>query len=225
MAESTKDEIRSRVASTVQSASIRENNLTREEQRALKRLKNNDIVILPPDKGHVIVVMDKTDYNHKMDTLVNDKHTYELLIQDPTPSLQRKLNSKMFSMRKANMINLQTYYRLRSSVARPSKLYGLPKLHKPQIPMRPIVSFYGSPIYKLSKHLTTILQLLTNKSQHKLYESTENFIDAMNTVKITDDYKLVSFDVQSENQTCCKNTHFCPLYQHANRVQHGFSVL
>ena len=28
-----------------------------------------------------------------------------------------------------------------------------------------------------------------------------------------------------ENQTCCKNTHFCPLYQHANRVQHGFSVL
>ena len=45
MAESTKDEIRSRVASTVQSASIRENNLTREEQRAIKRLKNNDIVI------------------------------------------------------------------------------------------------------------------------------------------------------------------------------------
>ena len=168
MAESTKDEIRSRVASTVQSASIRENNLTREEQRALKRLKNNDIVILPPDKGHVIVVMDKTDYNHKMDTLVNDKHTYELLIQDPTPSLQRKLNSKMFSMTKANMINLQTYYRLRSSVARSSKFYELPKLHKPQIPMRPIVCFYGSPIYKLSKHLTTIL---TNISQHKLYMS------------------------------------------------------
>ena len=107
MAESTKDEIRSRVASTVQSASIRENNLTKEEQRALKRHKNNnDIVILPPDKGHVIVVMDKTDYNHKMDTLVNDEHTYELLIQDPTPSLERKLNSKIFSMTKANMINL-----------------------------------------------------------------------------------------------------------------------
>ena len=72
-----------------------------------KRHENhNDIVILPPDKGHVIVVMDKTDYNHKMDTLVNDEHTYELLIQDPTPSLERKLNSKIFSMTKANMINL-----------------------------------------------------------------------------------------------------------------------
>ena len=98
-------------------------------------------------------------------------------------------------MRKANMINLQTYYRLRSSVARPPKLYGLPKLHKPQIPMRPIVSFCGSPTYELSKHFTTILQPLTNKSQHKL-QSTKNF-DAIKTVQIPDDYKLVSFDVKS----------------------------
>ena len=62
------------------------------------------------------------------------------------------------------------------------------KFHKPQLAMRHIFSFYGSPIYKLSKHLTAILQLLTNKSQHKLYESTENFIDVMKAVQIPDDY-------------------------------------
>ena len=94
------------------------------------------------------------------------------------------------------MINLQTFYRLRSSVARPPKLYGLPKLHKPLISMRPIVSFSGLPTYELSKYLTTILQPLTNKSQHKL-QSTENFIDATKKVQILDDYKLVSFDVKS----------------------------
>ena len=105
--------------------------------------------------------MNKTDYDEKMDALVNDKQTYELLKRDPTPSLQRKLNNKIFSMRKANMINLHIYYRLRCSVPRPPKLYGLPKLHKPQIPMRPIVSFCGSPTYELSKYLTTILEPLT----------------------------------------------------------------
>ena len=56
-------------------------------------------------------------------------------------------------------------------------LYGLPKLHKPNIPMRPIVSFCGSPTYQLSKYLTTVLQPLTDQSRHKL-QSTENFIDA-----------------------------------------------
>ena len=55
--------------------------------------------------------------------------------------------------------------------------------------MRPLVSFCGSPTYQLS----TILQPLTDKSRRKL-RSTENFIDAIKTVQIPDDYKLVSFD-------------------------------
>ena len=67
--------------------------MTKDERQALKRLKTDEnIVILPADKGRVTVVMDKTDYYDKMDTLVNDKQTYEELKRDPTPTLQRKLN-------------------------------------------------------------------------------------------------------------------------------------
>ena len=62
--------------------------------------------------------------------------------------------------------------------------------------MRPIVSFCGSPTYQLSKHLTNILKPLTDKSRHKL-QSTDNFIDAIKTIQIPDDHKLVSFDVKS----------------------------
>ena len=76
------------------------------------------------------------------------------------------------------------------------KLYGLPKLHKPNIPMRPIVSFCGSPTYPLSKYLTNVLKPLTDQSRHKL-QSTENFIDAIKTIQIPDDHKLASFDVKS----------------------------
>ena len=186
LSESAKDNIRSRIAS-----------MTKDEQQALKRLKNdNNIVILPADKGRVTVVMDKTDYFDKMDALVNDKQTYEELKRDPTPALQRKLNSKILTLKKTDAFDTQRYYRLRCSVPQPPKLYGLPKLHKPGIPMRPIVSFCGSPTYQLSKYLTNILQPLTDKSRRKL-QSTENFIDAIKTVQIPDDYKLVSFDVKS----------------------------
>jgi hypothetical protein len=67
-----------RIASTIQSASIPDSNLTKDEQQALKRLKNDDnIVILPADKGRVTVVMDKTDYFDKMDALVNEKQTWK----------------------------------------------------------------------------------------------------------------------------------------------------
>ena len=171
--------------------------MTKDERQALKRLKTDeDIVILPADKGRVTVVMDKTDYYDKMDTLGNDKQTYEELKRDPTPALQRRLNGKLLSLKKAGAFDITRYYRLRSSVPQPPKLYGLPKLHKPNVPMRPIVSFCGSPTYQLSKYLTTILQPLTDESRHKL-QSTENFINAIKTVQIPHDHKLVSFDVKS----------------------------
>ena len=83
--------------------------MTKDERQALKRLETDEnIVILPADKGRVTVVMDKTDYYDKMDTLVNDKQTYEELKRDPTPTLQRKLNSKL--------LDIQRYNRLRCRV-------------------------------------------------------------------------------------------------------------
>ena len=68
-----------------------------------RRLRNDkDIVILPADKGRVTVVMDKNDYTDKMDTLVNDKQTYEPLKRDPTPALQRRLNGKLLDLKKTD---------------------------------------------------------------------------------------------------------------------------
>ncbi|XP_068729026.1 uncharacterized protein [Montipora capricornis] len=54
----------------------------------------------------------------------------------------------------------------------------------------------SSPTYELSKYLTAILKPLTDESRHKL-QSTENCIDAIKTVQVPDDHKLVSFDVKS----------------------------
>ena len=62
--------------------------------------------------------------------------------------------------------------------------------------MWPIVSFCGSPTYLLSKYLTNVLKPRTDESRHKL-KSTENFIDAIKTIQLPDDHKLVSFDVKS----------------------------
>ena len=62
--------------------------------------------------------------------------------------------------------------------------------------MRPIVSFCASPTYQVPIQLTNFLKPLTDQSRHKL-QSTDNFIDAIKTVQIPDDHKLVSFKVKS----------------------------
>ena len=117
-------------------------------------------------------------------------------IPTKTPALQRKLNNRLLTLKKTDKIDFRRYNRLRCSVPQPPKLYGLSKLHKPDIPIRPIVSFCGSPTCQLSKYLTNLPKPLTDESRHKL-QSIENFFDAIKTIQIPDDYKLVSFDVKS----------------------------
>ena len=78
------------------------------------------------------------------------------------------------------MIDFRRYNGLRCTVRQPRKLYRLPKLHKSNETMRPIVSFCGYPTYQLSKYLTNVLKPLTDESGHKL-QSTEIFIDAIET--------------------------------------------
>ncbi|XP_074026208.1 uncharacterized protein [Leptinotarsa decemlineata] len=46
----------------------------------------------------------------------------------------------------------------------PPRLYSLPKIHKKEVPLRPIVSASDSPTYYLSKHLASLLQRHVEKT-------------------------------------------------------------
>ena len=75
-------------------------------------------------------------------------------------------------------------------------LYGLLKIHKPEIPLRPIASFINSPSYQLSKHLVHLLSPLVRNTSSFVKNSTE-FAAFISDQIITDGAVLVSFDVVS----------------------------
>ena len=126
--------------------------------RALKDLSNDEkILVLPADKGKATVVMDKADYDSKIQQIQSDQGTYKPLDKDPTASLERRMNSRLLDLRKTGRLHPDAYTRLRSSAGRVPLLYGLPKVHKRGVPLRPIVSFLSSPTYELSKFLAGLL--------------------------------------------------------------------
>ena len=72
----------------------------------------------------------------------------------------------------------------------------MPKVHKEGVPLRPIVSFIGSPTYNLSKHLSKLLSPLVGTSSSAVRNS-RDFVNFISTQTIEDDECLVSFDVVS----------------------------
>ena len=76
---------RTRIAGCLAKSTSPTTNLTPGEQKAIKDLKQADsIVIAPADKGNATVVMDQTEYDGKIRTLLADASTYRRLPRDPT---------------------------------------------------------------------------------------------------------------------------------------------
>ncbi|MFW5444372.1 MAG: hypothetical protein ACKE51_08715, partial [Methylococcaceae bacterium] len=110
--------IRAKITSAYQNIQNHQNNFSTEQFRAVKLLKNDpSIVILPADKGRTTVVMDKVDYTDRLESMLSDSSTYVQVKKDPTPRLQKALNSKLKELFDYNVINKRLYFKLRSSTA------------------------------------------------------------------------------------------------------------
>jgi predicted GIY-YIG superfamily endonuclease len=76
------------------------------------------------------------------------------------------------------------------------RIYGLPKIHKEGIPLRPIVNTIGSPTYELAKYVAKILGPLVGHTDSFIKDSND-FINTIKNEKMKPNDTLISFDVVS----------------------------
>ena len=172
-------------------------NVTLDKRLALRELRRNEnIMILPADNGRATVLLDTSEYENKMSVLLSDMSTYKVLTRDPTPALQRKMNGVLLKLKKENRITPKVYNRLRCSSGTTPYIYGLSKVHKENVPLRPIVSFCTSPTYSLSRYLATLLSPLVGGSSSDVRNS-RDFVSFMLSQQLQPGEILVSFDVVS----------------------------
>ena len=89
---------------------------------------------------------------------------------------------------------LEVQYRPSGSC--PPRIYGLPKIHKLQTPLRPIVSCTDAPSYKLSKYIASVISPLAWKTDSHVLNS-KQFTGMVNEECVEAEEALVSFDVTS----------------------------
>ena len=106
------------------------------------------------------------------------------------------MNTLLLQLKKKGSISQDLYNRLRSSGGCTPLLYDLPKVHKPDVPLHPIVSFVSSPSYQFSKHMAKILSPLVGNSDSHVLNSSE-FVSFISSQTLQPDHVLVSSDVVS----------------------------
>ena len=137
--------------------------------------------------------MDRQDYINKANSLLN-QNTYRSIPWDPTTTIKNKLINILKRVKNQTGLNSLTYKSMCPTGCVPPKFYGLPKIHKPDTPIRPIVSSCGSANYGVAKELTKILKPLVCKSPHHI-NSTQDFVEQVKHITLRPGECLSSYDV------------------------------
>lgn len=158
-------------------------------------MKEDDHHYIPSDKGGEMVIMTSSHYNSLATDHLSDNATYERITSDPTNSQELKINAlwKTASSKATLPSSLQ-----KKLVTRHSKIaqfYHLPKTHKLELAIRPIVSSINSPCEKMAWLLHPGLAawpLLAEVPAHL-----ENTHQLLTKLKSIPQEQLVSLDVVS----------------------------
>ena len=141
------------------------------------------------------MILDKMDYINKMNDLLNDTETYREtrngFTLEKATEFTKEARTILSKTDKGKLL-----IGLLEEAPTPPRMKGLPKIHKPNIPMRPITSGIGSAPHRLARQLAKPLsQTLGSISTAHLKNSTD-LIERLKSINFQKK-KLASFDVKA----------------------------
>ena len=170
--------------------------LSPSEWTALRNLqRDTSIVITRPDKGNGVVLLSKTRYLEKVKEILSDSTKFKELTDNPTKTRERSLTNYLLKLKHAGILNENEYKEIKPVGSNPGIMYGLPKVHKDNYPIRPIVSSIGTYNYRLAKYLVQILKPLS--TNHNSIKDSFTFSDWIRQQQRQGNSILCSYDVKS----------------------------
>ena len=166
---------------------------------ALQNLrKNNSAFISRPDKGTGVVIMDSIEYRQKIHAIIDDRSKFvpDSKQSDQQGNLLDTVRKTVSDLRDKGSISGDLSKELVPKCARIPVLYGLPKIHKADVPVRPILSMRGCAVHKLAGWLAlSLLPVRRTLCRHNIDDSFA-FKQAVGSINISGQ-QMASLDVQS----------------------------
>ena len=168
--------------------------------------------------------MDKAECITKCAALLQDNSVYQYLSKDTSPTIHKELIKILQDYKNNNFISEAEYTQLRphGSNSPAARFYGLPKIHKNNMPMHPIVSVFGTATFNTPKFITKILHNYCGKTSFFVKDSTD-FIQKIKHLSMnSEEGTLVSFDVSALFNHIPVSTSCTTSYQFQNFYLHQF---
>ena len=160
--------------------------------------KNQDIKIMPADKGGQIVILDTEEYKEKAQSLLDDTNTYEKLNKNPLIGFNKSVRKEIENNLKQYDDPNWKFKFLKENCSLPY-FYGLPKLHKEGVPLRPVVSQVNSITRPIAAWLASQLSVYLGCFSNAHVKNSLEFKSRLNEFAQENDttsLRMISLDIQ-----------------------------
>ena len=133
-----------------------------------------------------------------MDNILSDHTKFSKMIneKDKTTVIEKTISKLLVRMKKDEVLDSTTFECIRATGITIPRLYGLPKIHKKGVPLRPILDMVNSPYHALAKWLVGLLEPVTHEIKAHTLKDTFQFIDEIKDLNLVNT-KMFSLDVNS----------------------------
>ena len=170
--------------------------LPRRYRQALEKLgSDRSIFISSADKGGGVVILDSDAYARKMGELLSAGQTYSRVPKGNAARKAGEFNKNVRSILR-NSVGGRSLEWLLEDTPRTPTMRGLPKVHKPNVPLRPITSGIGSAPHRLAKVLAKPLSERLGEISGCHLRNSADFKSQVSRLSM-EGKQMISFDVSA----------------------------
>ena len=149
-------------------------------------LKEHDLLAVPFDKVIGICVMKASTYKEKLGAILQLERFVKVTntrknAKDLRFKEEERINKALENLVETGVLNENLSNEMKPKGGQLPKLYGLAKVHKECVPVRPVLSMPGSSYYKLAEKVTKWLSVIP---ESKINCSTQKIVDQLKNVKL-----------------------------------------
>ena len=116
---------------------------------------------------------------------------------DNTAKIESHIQRRLLELKKEGLLPSKIYSRIRPTGSQRPRMYGLPKIHKQDVPLRPILSMTGSAQHQLAQWLTSVIDPVLSLYSTYCISDSFTFADKVKTFNFPPSVFLCSYDVCS----------------------------
>ena len=160
-----------------------------------KFLNQNDLLLVPVDKSKNLCLMTKQNYEEKIKNVFSDTNKFRPT--DHESISKHPINIRALIKKLEPYVSKNDYYKMLPLEA-PKQSYGTVKCHKPNLPLRPIVSTVDSACNGAEKYIQRIIKPLENLCTFSINSTKQfknHFLETRDSFD-TSVHEIVSIDAQ-----------------------------